>query len=127
VFAGLASVAGAAGRSAGLRCLQQSRTGGHRRGDAGDQGGLTLQQRLDNEALGVLEAILAARYRRDRVDFLRDVSLGIDKLRVLLRIAHELGGGCQAILTGAARAPARSVPLHFVPSSAYPLVRGSPG
>lgn len=51
----------------------------------------TLQQRIDNEALGVLEAILAARYRRDRVDFLRDVSLGIDKLRVLLRIAHELG------------------------------------
>jgi hypothetical protein len=51
----------------------------------------TLQQRIDNEALGVLEAILAARYRRDRTGFLRDVSLGIDKLRVLLRIAHELG------------------------------------
>lgn len=51
----------------------------------------TLQQRIDNEALGVLEAILAARYRRDRTDFLRDVSLGIDKLRVLLRIAHTLG------------------------------------
>jgi hypothetical protein len=51
------------------------------------------QKRIDNEALGVLEAILAARYRRDRVDFLRDVPLGIDKLRVLLRSAHELGGG----------------------------------
>jgi len=51
----------------------------------------TLQQRIDNAALDVLEGILAARYRRDRLGLLGDVSLGIDKLQVLLRIAHELG------------------------------------
>ena len=51
----------------------------------------TFQQRIDNTALGVLEAILAARYRRNRLDLLNEVSLGIDKLRVLLRIAHQLG------------------------------------
>lgn len=51
----------------------------------------TLQQRIDNHALDVLEGILAARYRRDRGRYLNAVSLGIDKLQVLLRIAHSLG------------------------------------
>lgn len=51
----------------------------------------TFQQRIDNTALEVLEGILAARYRRDRSKYLGDVSLGIDKLQVLLRIAHDLG------------------------------------
>lgn len=51
----------------------------------------TFQQRIDNAALEVLEGILAARYCRDRSGFLREVSLGIDKLQVLLRLAHELG------------------------------------
>ncbi len=51
----------------------------------------TLQQRIDNHALDVLEGILAARYRRDRGAYLVQVSLGIDKLQVLLRIAHALG------------------------------------
>lgn len=51
----------------------------------------TLQQRIDNAALEVLEGILAARYRRDRMVYLDRVSLGIDKLQVLLRIAHALG------------------------------------
>ena len=51
----------------------------------------TLQQRIDNHALDVLEGILAARYRRDRSGYLEQVSLGIDKLQVLMRIAHALG------------------------------------
>ena len=51
----------------------------------------TLQQRIDNHALQVLESLLAARYRHDRSGHLQDVSLGIDKLQVLLRVAHELG------------------------------------
>jgi hypothetical protein len=51
----------------------------------------TLQQRIDNAALEVLEGILAARYRRDRAGYLHAISLGIDRLQVLLRIAHELG------------------------------------
>jgi hypothetical protein len=51
----------------------------------------TLQQRIDNHALDVLEGILAARYRRDRSGYLERVSLGIDKLQVLMRIAHALG------------------------------------
>ncbi len=51
----------------------------------------TLQQRIDNHGLQVLESLLAARYRRDRVRDLEEVSMGIDKLQVLLRVAHELG------------------------------------
>ena len=51
----------------------------------------TLQQRIDNGALQVLEDLLAARYRRDRSGPLQRVSLGIDTLQVLLRVAHELG------------------------------------
>ena len=51
----------------------------------------TFQQRIDNQALQVLEEILAARYRRKRDQHLSAISLGIDKLRVLLRLAHELG------------------------------------
>jgi len=51
----------------------------------------TLQQRIDNAALDVLEGILAARYRRDRTRYLDSVSLGIDRLQVMLRITHQLG------------------------------------
>ncbi len=51
----------------------------------------TLQQRIDHAALDVLEGVLAARYRRERTNHLHGVSLGIDRLQVLLRIAHALG------------------------------------
>ena len=51
----------------------------------------TLQQRIDNHALDVLEAILAARYQKNRTGFLQNASVQIDKLQVLLRLAHGLG------------------------------------
>ncbi len=41
----------------------------------------TLQQRIDNHALDVLEAILAARYQKNRTGFLQNASVQIDKLQ----------------------------------------------
>jgi len=51
----------------------------------------TLSSRIDNVALDVLEALIEARYSRDKWAHLRRINLGIDKLRVLLRICHRLG------------------------------------
>ena len=50
----------------------------------------TLQQRIDNHALDVLEGILAARYRRDRGRYLNAVSLGIDSSFRLPTAAREM-------------------------------------
>lgn len=51
----------------------------------------TLTSRIDNFALDVMEAILDARYARNSNPYLEKASMGINKLRVFLRIAHELG------------------------------------
>ena len=51
----------------------------------------TLTSRIDNFALDVLEAILEARYASNSKPHLKKASIGIDKLRVFLRIAYELG------------------------------------
>ena len=51
----------------------------------------TLSSRIDNLALDVLEEVIVAQYEKDRLPALRRISISIDKLRVLLRICHELG------------------------------------
>lgn len=50
----------------------------------------TFSSRLDNIALDVLERIIEATYTKRRGKLLRQINLDIDKLRVLLRICHEL-------------------------------------
>lgn len=50
----------------------------------------TFTQRIDNLALDVLEDIIAAQYDPHRRAQLRRISLNIDKLRILLRICHDL-------------------------------------
>lgn len=50
----------------------------------------TLGDRIQNQALDVLEALIEATYTRDRVPHLRRANLGIEKLRFLFRLAADL-------------------------------------
>jgi|ERR1700677_3049585 hypothetical protein len=50
----------------------------------------TLGDRVENIALDVLESLIEATYTRDRVAHLRRANLGIEKLRILLRLAWDL-------------------------------------
>jgi hypothetical protein len=50
----------------------------------------TLGDRIENVALDILELLIEATYTRDRVVHLRRANLGIEKLRILLRLAHDL-------------------------------------
>ena len=49
-----------------------------------------LGDRIQGVALDVLEALLEATYTRQRSALLARANLGIEKLRVLFRLAHEL-------------------------------------
>lgn len=49
----------------------------------------TLRQRIDTLALDVFERLIEARYTRDRAPILRQINLDLEKLRLLLRLAHE--------------------------------------
>lgn len=51
----------------------------------------TLSSRIENLGLDIVESLVEARYSRDKADALRSIDLGMEKLRVLLRIAHDLG------------------------------------
>ena len=50
----------------------------------------TFTVRIENLALEVMEEIVAARYTRRRRAHLERISVGLDKLRILLRICHRL-------------------------------------
>ena len=50
----------------------------------------TLADRIQNQALDILEALIEATYTRDRVLHLRRANLGIEKLRFLFRLAADL-------------------------------------
>lgn len=49
----------------------------------------TLTNRIDNLALDVYEGIVEVRYQRDRVRQLERLNLDLEKLRLLLRLAHR--------------------------------------
>jgi hypothetical protein len=49
-----------------------------------------LGDRIQSTALDVLEALIEATYTRDRRSHLARANLGLEKLRVLLRLAAEL-------------------------------------
>lgn len=50
----------------------------------------TLTNRIDNLALDFVEHLVEAQYTRDRKAPIRKANLILDKLRILLRIAHKL-------------------------------------
>jgi len=50
----------------------------------------SLSNRIDNLALDILEGIVEARYSGKKKDILRRVDLFMERLRVLLRICHDL-------------------------------------
>lgn len=50
----------------------------------------SLTSRIENHALSVFEALVDARYGRDRRRALAEAGSGVEKLRLLLRLAHDL-------------------------------------
>jgi hypothetical protein len=50
----------------------------------------SLSNRIDNLALDIVEGIIEARYSREKQDVLRRIDLDMEKLRVLLRMCHDL-------------------------------------
>ena len=49
-----------------------------------------LGDRIQSTALGVLEGLIEASYRRDRQQLLVQVNRGVEKLRILIRLASDL-------------------------------------
>ena len=50
----------------------------------------SLTNRLENTALEVLEGVTTAAYRRERKVILMEINDGLNRLRVLMRLSHEL-------------------------------------
>lgn len=51
----------------------------------------TLSHRIETVTLGILEDLTTATYRKPRTKALRRADERLNRLRVLLRLAHELG------------------------------------
>ena len=51
----------------------------------------TLTRRIDDLALDILEGIAEASYSRSKVGLLQAANLKLTRLRILLRLSHELG------------------------------------
>ena len=49
----------------------------------------TFRSRIDGLALDVVERLVEARYQKDRQGPLTRINLDLEKLRLLLRLAHE--------------------------------------
>ena len=50
-----------------------------------------LGDRIENAALDTLDLLIQATYSRDRQALLHRANLGLERLRVLSRLAHDLG------------------------------------
>ena len=50
----------------------------------------SFSNRIDNLSLDIIEGIIEARYSRNKKDILRRIDLNMEKLRVLLRMCHDL-------------------------------------
>ncbi len=50
----------------------------------------TFSGRVDNLALDTIEGIIEARYSKDKKASLRRIDLNMEKLRVLLRMCHDM-------------------------------------
>lgn len=51
----------------------------------------TLSNRIDSMALDLLEKLIEAKYTRNRKAILDRANLILDKLRMLMRLSHNLG------------------------------------
>lgn len=49
----------------------------------------TLSSRIDNLALDVVEDLVEARYSRRKTEYLKNINLKLERLRVLLRLCHD--------------------------------------
>ena len=49
----------------------------------------TLTARIENAALDVYETLMETRYTRQRAELLRRANLGLDRLRLLLRLTRD--------------------------------------
>jgi len=49
-----------------------------------------LGDRIENAALDVLDSLIAATYSRSREQSLTDANLGLDRLRIFMRLSQEL-------------------------------------
>ena len=50
----------------------------------------SLTSRVENTTLEVLEGVTTAAYRKDRIETLAKINDGLNRLRVLVRLSHEL-------------------------------------
>ena len=50
----------------------------------------SFSNRMDNLALDIIEGIIEARYQKSKKDALRHIDLNMEKLRVLIRMCHDL-------------------------------------
>lgn len=50
----------------------------------------TFSERIDNLALDIFEDLVEARYAREKAPILRRANLRLEKMRLLLRMCHEL-------------------------------------
>lgn len=48
----------------------------------------TIALRLENLALDIIEDLIEARYQSDKIHILRRINLRLEKIRILLRLAH---------------------------------------
>ncbi len=50
----------------------------------------TITNRIENTALNVVELLIEAKYSRDKRPMLKKVNLCFEKMRILLRVSHEM-------------------------------------
>lgn len=50
-----------------------------------------LVQKIETIALGLLEGLVDALYRKDRAELYQPVNVELEKLRIFLRLSHERG------------------------------------
>lgn len=50
----------------------------------------TFANRIDNLALDVIEDLIEARFRTDKLQILKRADLKLEKIRILLRLCHNL-------------------------------------
>ena len=64
----------------------------------------TVGDRLQNRVSDILETLIKAKYRRNRLELLQDANLGLELLRFQFRMARDLGCLSPESLGSAARA-----------------------
>src|SRR3989338_6152770 len=50
----------------------------------------TLGERIENKLFGLLELLIEAQYSRDKANALKSANLGIEQMRYLFRLCHDL-------------------------------------